>query len=96
MAEETFGEFVARNYTEFDTGKHSGNKDNADLTVDNNEVNISLARTINNFGCRSLQGNTIMDEEIPIAPTLTTPPKEIQSSKYNDNYFDDYITSLKD
>ena len=52
MAEETFREFVASYYTEFDTGKHSGNKVIADLTVD--EVNISHAGTINNFGCRSL------------------------------------------
>lgn len=59
MAEETFGEFVARNYTEFDTGKHSGNKDIADLTVDNNEVNTSLAGAINNYGCQSFQGNII-------------------------------------
>ena len=37
MAEETFRDFVARNYTEFDTGKHSRNKYIADLTVDNNK-----------------------------------------------------------
>ena len=54
MAKETFREFVASYYTEFDTGKHSGNKVIADLTVDNNEVNTSHAGTINNFGCRSL------------------------------------------
>ena len=36
MEDETFSEFVARNYTEFDTEKHSGNKDIIDLTVDNN------------------------------------------------------------
>ena len=47
MAEETFREFVARNYTEFDTRKHSRNKDIANLTVDHNEVNISLAGIIN-------------------------------------------------
>ena len=72
------------------------NKDIADLTVDNNEMNTSLAGTINNYGCRSLQGNIIINEEIPIAPTLTTPPKKIQSNKHNDNSFDDYIASLKD
>ena len=65
MAEKTFREFVARNYTEFDTGKHSENKDIADLTVDNNEINTSLAGTINNVSCRSLQGNIIIDEKIP-------------------------------
>ena len=36
-----------------------------------------------------------MDEEIPIAPTLTTPPIKIQFNKRNDHYFDDYIASLK-
>ena len=42
-----------------------------------------------------MQGNIIMDEEIPIAPTLTTPPIKIQFNKRNDHYFDDYIASLK-
>ena len=37
-----------------------------------------------------------MDEEIPLVPTLTIPPKEIKSNKHNENYFDDYIASLKD
>ena len=87
MAEESFREFVSKNDTKFDTGKHFGIKDIADLTVDNNEVNTSLAGTINNFGCRSLKGNIIMDEQIPIAPTLTTPPKEIQSNKPNGTIF---------
>ena len=30
-----------------------------------------------------------MDEEIPIAASLTTYPKQIQSNKHNDNYFGD-------
>ena len=28
-------------------------------------------------------------------PTLTTPPKEIQSHKYNEKYAGDYIACLK-
>lgn len=40
MAEETLREFVAINYTEFDSEKHSGNKDIADLTVDSNAVKL--------------------------------------------------------
>lgn len=86
MAEETFREFVARRYTEFDTGKHSRNKDIADWTVDNNDVNTSLAGTLNNYGCQSLQGNIIMNEEILTTLTLNTTPKEIQSNKHHDNY----------
>ena len=96
MAEETFRKFFSRNYAEFDTGKHFENKDITGLAVDNNEVNTSLAGTINSYGCQSFQGNNIMDEEIPIVPTLTTLPKEIQSNKYNENYADDYIASLKE
>ena len=30
-----------------------------------------------------------MDEETPIAASLTTPPKQIQSNKHNENYFGD-------
>ena len=59
MAEKTFTEFVSRNCAEFNTGKYSRNKDIADLTVDNNEVNTSLAGAINNYGCQSFQGNII-------------------------------------
>ena len=70
-------------------------KDIADLTVDNNDVNTSLNGTINKFSCWPLQCNIILDEEIPIAPILTTPPKGIQSNKHNGNYFDDYIASSK-
>ena len=52
MAEETFREFFSRNYAEFDTGKHSENKDITNLTVDNNEVITSLAATINDYDCQ--------------------------------------------
>ena len=48
----------------------------------NSEMNTALAGTINNYDCRSFQGN-IMNEEIPIVCTLTTPPKEIQSNNYS-------------
>ena len=68
MAEENFREFIARNYTEFDTGKYCRNKSIADLT----------------------------DKEIPIAPTLTTPPEEIQPNEHNENYFGGYFASFKD
>ena len=69
-------------------------------------MNTSLTWTINKYGCRWFQSNIIIDEEMPIVRTLTTPPKEIpivrtlstppkeiQSKKHSDNYADDYITS---
>ena len=56
-------------------------------------MNTSLAETINNLRYQSLPRNIIMDEEIPLAPTLTTLTKEIQPKCQN---FDDYISSLKD
>ena len=46
-------------------------------------MNNSLAGTINNLRYQSLPRNIIMDEEIPIAPTLTTLAKEIQPNKHN-------------
>ena len=42
MAEETFREFVSTNCAEFDTRNHFENKDVADLSVDNNEMNTSF------------------------------------------------------
>ena len=64
MAEETFREFVRMTCAELDTGKLSENEDIVDLTVDNNEMNTSLTGTINKYGCRSFQGNNIIDEEL--------------------------------
>ena len=81
-AEETFTEFVSRNYTDFDTRKPSKNNKIAVSMGYNSEMNTALAGTINNYDCRSFQGN-IMNEEIPIVCTLTTPPKEIQSNNYS-------------
>ena len=48
-------------YTEFDTGEHSENEGIADLMIDNSKMNTSLAETINNYVCRSFQGNIIID-----------------------------------
>ena len=40
-------------------------------------MNTSLTWTINKYGCRWFQSNIIIDEEMPIVRTLTTPPREI-------------------
>ena len=44
---ESSKEFVLKNYAEFDTGKHSENKDIADLMADNNKTNAPFTGTIN-------------------------------------------------
>ena len=58
-------------------------------------MNTSLAETIDNYVCQLFHGNIIIDQEIPVARNLTTPPKETQSNNHSDNYVDNYIASLK-
>ena len=40
--------------------------------VDNNKMNTSLTGAINKYGCRSFQGNNIIDKEQAMACTLPT------------------------
>lgn len=67
MEKETLREFASRNYTKFDTGEHSKDKDIAKLMVNNNEMNTSLVGTRKSCGYQSFQGNIIIDEKVPIA-----------------------------